>query len=100
MCEIRKTAVLVKDVLEKEPEARNSDMTLYVKVCERVNPAVLCVPFWVALTNLKEYNLPCIETVRRTRQKIQAECPELASTARVASAKAVKEAEFRAYATE
>lgn len=100
MSEIKKTAVIVKDILEEYPETRNSDMGLYVRVCERVNPSALCVPFWVALMNLKAYKLPCIETVRRTRQKIQAECPELASTERVASAKAVKEAEFRQYARE
>lgn len=100
MREIKKTAVLVKDVLEKEPETRNSDMTLYIKVCERINPAVLCVPFWVALMNLKAYKLPCIETVRRTRQKIQAECPELASTEKITAARYVKQAEYLEYARE
>lgn len=100
MGEIKKTAVLVKDVLEKEPETRNSDMTLYIKVCERINPAVLSVPFWVALQNLKSYNLPCIETVRRTRQKIQSECPELASTKKINAARFVKQAEYLEYARE
>lgn len=97
---IRNTAAIVKDILEDDAAARNSDMLLYIKVCERVNPAVLQSPFASVISSLKACGLPAFETVRRTRQKVQADCPELASNARVTAARAIREAEFREYARE
>ena len=96
--ELYTTTELVKDVLEKEPNARNSDMLLYVKVCERVNSEALNEEFWYVLMNLKDYNLPNMETVRRARQKIQAEYPELAANSAVQGHRLLNEEVFRDYA--
>ena len=98
MNEIQKTNNLVKDILIESEAARNSDMFLYLKVCERVSPEALQQPFHVVISSLKNLNLPPFETVRRTRQKIQADFPELASCKRVEKMKAVKEEAFREYA--
>ena len=98
MNEIKNTAELVKQVLTESEAARNSDMKLYVEVCVRLNPDAIKKPFWTVLLNLKEYNLPNIETVRRTRQKLQAECPELAGTEKIQGFRADREKEFREYA--
>ena len=96
--EIHTTQNIVKEILETNETARNSDMALYVKVCERINPLVLSKPFWVVLLSLKEYNLPNIETVRRTRQKLQATFPELAGDADVEAQRTVNEEAFKEYA--
>lgn len=96
--ELQTTQDIVKEILETNELARNSDMALYVKVCEKVNPAVLSKPFWVVLVSLKEYNLPNIETVRRTRQKLQAAYPELSGNANVEGQRTLNEEAFRNYA--
>lgn len=94
--EISNTMKICKKILKKMPDSRNNDMFLYIKVCEEINPSVLGVPFWYALTNLKEYDLPCIETVSRARRKLQEIYPELAATqnveeGRIANVQAFKE---------
>lgn len=96
--EIYTTQEIVKEILETNEMARNSDMALYVKVCEKVNPVVLSKPFWVVIMSLKEYNLPCIETVRRTRQKLQATYPELSGNANVEGQRVINEEAFSNYA--
>jgi hypothetical protein len=96
--EIKNTAKLVKEVLTESEDARNSDMILYVQVCQKLNPVALKMPFWLVLTALKEYNLPNIETVRRTRQKLQADNPELAGTECVKEFREKREKLFRKYA--
>lgn len=89
---------IVKDVLVNHKQARDSDMTLYVKVCERMNGDVLGKPFCFVLLNLKDLNLPNFETVRRARQKIQAECPELGADADVEAQRMINEDAFRDFA--
>jgi hypothetical protein len=98
MNNIKRTSDLVKQILTEDETARNNDMFLYLKVCERLNPATLTMPFFVVISSLKAHNLPNFETVRRTRQKIQADFPELASNERVGMLRTKKEAEFREYA--
>lgn len=96
--ELANTTDLVKQILESFPQARNSDMVLYVKVCEKMNAEAINKPFWYVLVNLKEFNLPNIETVRRTRQKIQADNPYLAGDANVEAQRMLNEETFREYA--
>lgn len=96
--ELNTTQDIVKGILETFPPARNSDNILFVKVCERLNPGALNKPFWLVLGNLKEYNLPNIETVRRTRQKLQASFPELAADTEVQAHRIVNQGMFADYA--
>jgi len=98
MTEIRKTASLVLDVLKEHPTTRNSDMLLYLKVCEICNPEALKKPLCDVLPSLKEYGLPPFETVRRARQKLQAVFPYLGSNDRVQAFREEKEKEFREFA--
>ena len=49
------------------------------------------------MLNLKELGLPCFETVRRTRAKIQAENPELKPSKEIQDFRAELEEEFRDY---
>lgn len=96
--ELNTTQDVVKDILTHSPEARNSDMLLYVMVCRRLNSSILDLPFAMVLTSLKELGLPNIETVRRTRQKLQATYPELASCDAVAGQRMLNEEDYRNYA--
>lgn len=100
MNEIIRTSKIVKEILTESEAARNSDTALYIKVCERLNPAVLWQPFLDVVVTLKENGLPPFETVRRTRQKIQEKCPELAGSERVTALREEKEEVFREYARE
>lgn len=100
MEEIKNTAKIVKEVLTDYPETRNSDMALYLEVCRKVNPEALTLPFWSVVSALKLYKLPNFETVRRTRQKIQASCPELSGNEEVTAGRAAMEEVFREYARE
>lgn len=56
------------------------------------------MPFWEVLAGINEFNLPQYETVRRARQKIQAELPELAGEDRVEAMRIINEENFRQYA--
>lgn len=98
--ELKQTTELVKHLLQTKPETRNSDMLLFVEVCRAINPEIVRYPMQHVLLHLTEFRLPTTETVRRTRQKIQAEFPELASDKRIQKMKAEREKEFRQYAKE
>lgn len=99
---IKQTSKLVKEVLTENPQTRNSDSFLYLKVLERqaikTGIPVAEMPLAMFLQHGYEWGFAPFETVRRTRQKIQRECPELASNEKVAQMRLVNEAAFREYA--
>lgn len=100
--DIKYTSTLVKSILEIDPQTRNDDNLLYLRVIEQeamwrgINLENLSVPAF--LLNLKELKFPAFETVRRTRQKTQVDYPELAADDRVNEGRSEREKEFRAYA--
>lgn len=104
MNDLRTTTKLVKTILEEHPQTRNSDNLLYVKVLEQraeengVNLYGISIP--LLLLNMKDYGFPGFETVRRTRQKLQATYPELAACENVQLARMENEKVFRGYALE
>jgi len=93
--EFKQTRILVKEILETEPSTRNSDMDLYIKVVEKLNYDALHKPLVQVLSNLEVLGLPCFETVRRTRQKLQAEIPELQACDKVYDFRCEREEEYR-----
>lgn len=102
MCNILRTSELVKDILEKDKQSRNSDSFLYLKVLsvigERKGIDINSMSITTFLLHLHEYGFPAFETVRRTRQKLQATYPELAACERVEGFRAGLENEFREFA--
>lgn len=88
----------VKKILEEEPEARNSDEFLISKVDTQINPAISKMPYFDVMQNRRKYGLPSCESVRRCRQKLQAEHPELGPTKRVRSYREELESIFEDYA--
>ena len=95
---LKNTKELVKSVLEQVPETRNSDMLLYFVICDKKNATALELPFGSVITNLDKHNLPPFESVRRSRQKVQAECPWLAASPEVELFRAENEEAYRDFA--
>lgn len=96
------TSNLVWEVLLNNRAARNSDNVLYLLVCDRrlkeKGLSVDKLSFKEGLLAQKEYNLPNFETVRRTRQKLQAQFPELIGSKDVSGGRTKREKAFREYA--
>lgn len=96
--ELKTTTEIVKNILQRFEKARNSDDYLYLKVCESINEIGINLPFHKVILNREEYKYPAFESVRRTRQKLQATYPELQGTDEVEGFRKVNEEAFKNYA--
>lgn len=96
--ELYNTKELVKKILEEYPEARDSDELLYIKVVEHRNPGVLKMSFWAVMIYPKKYSLPATETVRRARQRVQEQFPELCGKETTRKARRENEQAYKAFA--
>ena len=77
-------------VLKEHPEARNDDKKLYLlisKACIYDTYGIADFSFEDVMSNYKAYGIPCFESIRRTRQKIQAKYPELGCSPEVRRAR-------------
>lgn len=98
MKNIKRTSDIVKEILEHVPKTRNSDDELYFEVCKRINPEAMSKPFYMVVLQRKAHQLPPFESVRRTRQKLQASYPELCGSDEVEAWRVVNEEAVRNYA--
>ncbi len=104
--ELQDTTAIVQKLLIEKPATRNSDGILYVKVLEYISKQLgMVFPFQQytvesIFASTLTLPVPPFETVRRSRQKLQRQYPELAATERIRRKRADKEAAFRAYAKE
>ena len=102
MDNLKSLTALVRIILESNPQTRNSDGLLWLEVLERqaytkgVDLRSMSVPAF--LTRIGELGFSPFESVRRTRQKLQAAYPHLAAAEAVQAFRAENEAEYRAYA--
>lgn len=100
--ELQTTTELVREVLEAHPKARNSDNELYYWVCaiighkNGIDVHKMSMPLF--FLHLRENGFPQFETVRRTRQKLQATYPELCGNDTVEGQRKMNEEVFRDYA--
>lgn len=96
------TTNIVKKLLTEDPQTRNSDSYLYLKVLEHcamqkgIDLQLLSVSAFLTSRNL--FGFPCFETVRRTRQKTQRNHPELAANETVQGFRAENEIAYAGYA--
>lgn len=81
--EIIKLDKLVKATLKECPETRNSDLTLYLRLCTMTNPKAMEQPFGYVMAHSEELGLPKYESVSRARRKAQEECTELQAVEKV-----------------
>ena len=98
MLNLRTTNDIVRMILLRMPATRNSDNILYCEVCNQINPMVKNMNFEYVMRNRKELGIPGFETVRRARQKLQAEHQELAANNEVSMIRSDLEREYRNYA--
>lgn len=102
MNNLKNITKLVKSILEENPQTRNSDSYLYFQVLKRradqigVDLRTLSVAAF--LLDMGAYGFPIFESVRRSRQKLQAAFPELAACEEVEEFRMENEKEFRGYA--
>lgn len=96
------TTKLVEHILRSEPQTRNSDSLLYLRVLQHhaaeKNMQLHNIPVPMFLLNMGDWGFPPFESVRRTRQKTQAKYPELAASDKVTGFRAENETVYRAYA--
>ena len=101
MNDLKTVAKIVKAVLEEDKQSRNSDSRLYMMVLQyidcRDNTRLRYMPVYAFLREMGDMNVPSFETVRRTRQKVQALYPELCPSERVKGLRMVNETEYRQF---
>lgn len=68
---------LIKKILTEHKEARDDDFKVIGYVVKALNPEAMQLTFAQTLWNHSKLDLPSFETIRRTRQKIQHDHPEL-----------------------
>ena len=106
MKDLKNTKALVTAILEQDQAARNSDYILYLRVLQIITErhsnltplkTLTVIDF---LNGLNESNCPYpgFETVRRSRQKVQAEFPYLCASEKVKEYRAENEEAFREFA--
>lgn len=86
---------IVERILNNDPMARNDDRYLYLEVVREIKPSVLYEPFAMAYM---DKDLPSTETVRRSRQKVQEQNPNLGADSDVVAMRDIKEQEFFEFA--
>ncbi len=95
------TTNLVKEILEENKQARNSDTYLYLQVIYRVGLLkgidVNAMSVTEFLLKRSELNFPNYETVSRARRKLQADNVELCGNEEVEVQRVVNEREFREF---
>lgn len=90
----------VKTILEKNTDARNDDMVLYLALCNVCLKDAGAMPLAEIMTQHKYLGLPSFESVSRTRRKLQAKYPELAGSRHAQKLRATGEKAYRKYAKE
>lgn len=102
--ELHTVKELVCYILATDPQSRNSDSYLYLKVIEQqaiqksIDLRLLSVVSF--FDNLNFNGFAKFESVRRARQKLQAENPHFMGSAEVQAARRNNEAVFREWAVE
>lgn len=99
---LKTVSALVKNILEHDTKARNTDNHLYLKVLEHYSGLrgidIRSMPVLVFLKELDNHRFPGFETVRTSRQKVQATYPDLAPTERVGRKRSKNEMVYKDFA--
>lgn len=103
---LNNTKALVRTILERDRMSRNSDHILYLRVLQAITEnstglaplqSVTVIDFLDMLTKAN-CPYPGFETVRRSRQKVQQECPHLAADSVIQEYRAENEEAYRDFA--
>lgn len=102
--DIKNVTMIVRGILEKEPQTRDDDYLLWLRAIEAVaaekgyKNITRSLSVDGFLSNIKTLPLPKYSTVGRIRRRFQATTPELRGTERTRKARKKKEQEFREFA--
>ena len=89
---------VVKQVLIEEPATRGSDSFLYLRVLHKLLGQVPDINIEAFLSLMEYFNYPPFESVRRSRQKIQAKHPELKPDEETIKARQAQQSEYYEFA--
>lgn len=98
MSKLKKIEPIVKKVLEEQELTRSDDFLLVAEVYYRLVPECVNMPFGVVMIGHKNLKLPYFETIRRTRQKLQADYENLRPNKEIQEARINKTSEYINYA--
>ncbi len=99
MSSIITTHKVVKEILENHKNTRGNDDILYLRVAEKyAGKDISNMSFSSVMLYRNLYGVPCFETVRRVRQKLQADHPELRPAEGTRRKRSDAEEEYRSYA--
>lgn len=102
MKRLKNTKALVTSILEQDKKARNSDSYLYLEILKKIadekGTDFHSIPVTDFLQNMDQLGVPPFESVRRSRQKVQAERPHLAACEEVRLFRADNEEVYREFA--
>ena len=96
--ELMQQTAQVQAVLEQYPETRNSDMNLWLVMCEKEHPGITKRPFDEVILRRHDFHLPKYGTVSRVRRKLQEKDPSLRGTDVVTDMKYEQWKDFKEYA--
>lgn len=99
---LRNTKAQVKSILEHDQKARNSDNYLYLRILQKIaeekGTDFQHIPITEFLLQMDMLGVPPFESVRRSRQKVQEECPHLAANEEVQIFRADNEEIYKEFA--
>lgn len=87
----------VYKILKTRKRARDNDDILYIAVCKTLNPKVMSTNFEDVMRHRVKYGIPVYESVRRVRQKLQADNVELRGKTYTQQMRSKKRNEYLAY---
>ena len=97
MEELKRTSTIVLKILKEDVLSRKDDNYLIKRVHDTVIPRASEMTLNQVLGLITRKELPCFESIRRTRQKIQKDHPELTDVTTMKH-RLDKEQEYREYA--
>lgn len=99
MEELKQTSAIVLKILKEDVSARKDDNYLIKRVHDTVIPGASEMTLNQVLGLITRKELPCFESVRRARQKVQEKYPELIEVKTMIH-RLDKEQEYREFAGE
>lgn len=91
---------VVRDILSWNPNTRDDDFILIYEVYKVINPQMLSKRFDEILMLHKHYGLPSFESIRRTRQKVQQQNPNLRASEKMKDLRRINEEYYKYFSKE
>ena len=96
---LKNISKIVKQILVEDERAREDDAYLIFLVVQKVNPEMAGSMFRDVMFNAKNKGIS-FESIRRCRQKVQEQNPELRPKEKILKARTETEAIYRSFAVE